>query len=249
MAAEDAKVQLLHGVPGIDTDVYVDGEAIAAEFGSGSVAGPIELDPGSHAIALFAASSSVPASSDDRTDDSLATSTLQVGSKPASLVAHFDESGDISLSVFSEDLRPLDPGAGRVNLRHLMEAETVDSYVDGELVATLGPGEELAVEVGAGSILVEFKGEDGTVMTAATVVAADGELASLSAIGSPADETAEIVIQRYSGLSTAPAGVPTGNSGLLGGDEDTTGLRMVYGLMIVLMASGVVVMLRRRAAS
>ena len=234
----------------MDADVYIDGEAIAAGFGSGSVAGPIELDSGTHEIEMFAADSLVAASSEDRTDEPVATSSIQVGSEPASLVAHLDEDGEISLSTFDEDLRPLDPGKSRVTVRNLMAAGSVDASIDGEAVGSLEPGEQTAVEVDAGSILVEFEGDDGKIMTSSTLAVADGELTSLSAIGSPAESTAEIVVQRYSGLSTAPSGVPTGDSGLLGTEDDAAGLRLVYGVIVAMLAGGAVLaLLRRRAMS
>jgi hypothetical protein len=250
VAAGEAKVQLLHGVPGVEADVYIDGEAIAAEFGSGSVAGPIELDAGTHEIELFAATPSLPASSEDRTDEPVATSSIEVGAEPASLVAHLDEDGEVALSVFDEDLRPLDPGTSRVTVRNLMATGTVDASIDGEAVGPLKPGQETVVEVDAGSILVEFQGDDGAIMTSTTLSVPDGELASLSAIGSPADDTAEIVVQRYSGLSTAPSGVPTGDSGLLGSGDSSAGIRLVSGLIVVMLAGGAVLaLLRRRALS
>ena len=246
ISAANAGLQLLHGVPGAEVDVYVDGEAIATGFSSGSIAGPIDLEPGSYDFALYLAASPAPANASDRSDEALATSSVSVGSKPASLVAYLDESGDVALSTFTEDLSALDPGQSRINVRHLMEGGPVDASVNGEIVATLDPGQEIAIEVDAGSVLVEFLGSDGAVLASANVTVNDGELASLSAIGAPADDTADVVIQRYSGLATAPTGVPTGDSGLLDLSDEDTGLKLAYGLMVLLTVSGGVVALRRR---
>ena len=117
---------------------------------------------------------------------------------------------------------------------------------NGEIVATLKVGEELAVEADAGSVLVEFRSDSGEILASAEVAVTDGELASLSAVGSPDNNTAEVVIQRYSGLSTPPPGVPTGDSGLLGLGHDDTGLNLVYAMMALLAFSGGIVALRRR---
>lgn len=244
--AGSAGLQVLHGVPGEKIDVYVDGKAIATGFIAGTVAGPMDMAAGNHEVALFAASDTPPANIADRTDEPMINETVAVGGDAASIVAHLDADGHIAVTPFAEQLSALDPGQGRIMVRHLMNTGEVDAAVAGEIVGTLQPGQEAPVEIDAGSVLVEVLGADGSVITSATVAVDDGELASLSLIGSPADNTAEIVIQRYTGLASAPAAVPTGNSGLLGSAEDQTGLQIAYGLMVVLTLSGIVVTVRRR---
>ena len=244
--ASDAAVQVLHGVPGAVVDVYVNGEALTTGFKTGDIAGPVKLGPGSYDVALFATQANAPTALSDRTDKPLIAQKVTVGADPATLVAHLDAQGNPTLSAFKEDLSEVAPGQSRIVFRNLMANGAVDASVNGKIVGPVAAGQEIATVVPAGLAKIEFVGDDGKVLTSANVTVGDGELASLSAIGAPASSTAQIVIQRYTGLSTAPAGVPTGDSGLLGLDNDQTGLRMVYGLMVILALSGGVVAFRRQ---
>ena len=247
IAASEAGIQVLHGVPGTEVDVYVNGEAIATGFESGTIAGPIAMEPGDYEVALYPATDLPPANSADRSDEALFTQMVPVGGSAASVVAHLDEGGEIAISPFLEQLSAVDPGQGRIMIRHLMAAGDAEATVDGEVVGSLAPGEEAAVEVDAGSVDVEITGSNGDVLASATVAVDDGELVSLSAIGAPGS-SAELVVQRYSGLATAPAAVPTGDSGLLDGGSDDLGIQLSYGLMVFFVLGGAVLaVLRRRA--
>ena len=245
IAASEAGIQLLHGVPGAEVDVYVNGRAIATGFEAGTIAGPIAMEPGDYEVALYPATDVPPASTADRSDEALFTQMVPVGGSAASIVAHLDTNGEVTISPFLEQLSAVDPGQGRLMIRHLMAGGDVEATVDTNVVGSLSPGEEAAVDVDAGSVDVAIVGADGTVLTSAPVNVGDGELVVLSAIGAPG-RSADLVVQRYSGLATAPAAVPTGNSGLLGGGNDELGIQLSYGLMAVLALSGVAVFLRRR---
>jgi hypothetical protein len=246
IATSDAAVQLLHGLPGTDVDAYLDGEAVAASFEAGTIAGPIELAPGSHDLQLFASADVAPLNAEDRTDQPLVAGTVAIGEDPISIVAHLDAGGGMAISTFPEDMAELEPGSGRLTIRNLMAGDEVDAAVDGGVIGSLAPGEEAVVEVAAGAVLVELLGADGVTIDTHTVNIDDGELASLSAIGAPSDGSAEVVIQRYTGLSTAPVAVPTGNSGLLGTSDGQAGLWIAYGLMVALVLSGGLVAFRRQ---
>ena len=55
-AAEgDAKLSVLHAVPGLTVDVYVDGERTINDFKPGTLAGPLELPGGTYSVAITAA--------------------------------------------------------------------------------------------------------------------------------------------------------------------------------------------------
>ncbi|MEM7274561.1 MAG: DUF4397 domain-containing protein [Actinomycetota bacterium] len=246
ITAEDAGIQVLHGIPGAEVDVYVNGQALAPGFTAGTIAGPANLDPGDYDIELFAASDTPPVSSADRSDDPVISQTVTVGADPATLVAHLDANGNPTLSAFAEDFEPLDPGTARVQLRHLAAAPGVQAIIDGEPAdGLLEPGREAVLTLSAGEHTIETTTADGTPVKSATLTLADGEVAAVSVIGSAADDNIAVVVQRYTGLSTAPAAVPTGNSNLLADGEDPTAL-YILGIMTSLMAiAGGVLMLRR----
>ena len=247
IAASEAGIQLLHGIPGAEVDVYVNGTAIATGFEAGTIAGPIAMAPGDYEVALYASTDLPPADMADRSDEALFTQTVPVGGSAASVVAHLSADGDVAISPFLEQLSAVDPGQGRLMIRHLMATGDAEATVNGEVVGSLAPGEEAAVEVDAGPIEVEVVGSDGAVLASASIAVDDGELVALSAIGAPGG-TAELVVQRYSGLATAPSAVPTGNSGLLEVGSDELGIRLSYGLMAVFVLSGAVLAFRRRRA-
>jgi len=194
-------------------------------------------------VALFAAIDSPPVNADDRSDDALITQTVTVGGDPASLVAHLDGDGNPALSTFAEDLSTLPAGKSRIDLRHLAAAPGVELLVDGDPIsdAPLEPGEATSLVLDAGDHTIEARTPDGPVKTA-TITVSDGELAAISFIGS-ADNGIEVAVQRYTGLSSAPGGVPTGDSDLPAGD--LTSLYLLAALAALMAAAGGGLMIRR----
>lgn len=248
IAAADAGIQIVHGVPGADVDVYVDGEAIIPGFTAGTIAGPISLDAGSHVVDLYQAIDGAPAIAGDRTDQPITSQSVTVGSDPASLIAHLDSAGEVVLSTFAEDLAPTDPAQGRIVVRHLAQAPEVTVNIDGAPVpdGTIGNGEFATIPLAAGQHTVSAVTGDGAEVASATIAVEDGELASITVFGSADSGTLDAVVQAFSGLSSAPTEVPTGNSNLLGMDEDMTSLYLVGLMTLLMVVAGGAVMVRRR---
>ncbi|MDH3301076.1 MAG: DUF4397 domain-containing protein [Acidimicrobiia bacterium] len=248
VSADEAGIQIVHGVPGADVDVYVDGEAIIPGFTAGTIAGPIALDAGSHVVDLYQAVDGAPAAAGDRTDLPITSQSVTVGSDPASLIAHLDGNGEVLLSSFAENLAPTDPAQGRIVVRHLAQGPEVTVNVDGEPVpdGTIGNGEFATIPLAAGQHTVSAVTDDGTEVANASITVEDGELASITVFGSAEAGTLDAVVQSFSGLSSAPTEVPTGNSNLLGMDEDMTSLYLVGLTTLVMVIAGGAVMARRR---
>lgn len=244
IAADEAGVQILHGIPDQDVDMYLNGEALVPGFAPGTIAGPADLDPGTYDVALYAAIASPPASADDRNDDALVAETVTIGADPSSLVAHLDGDGNPTLSAFVEDLSTLAAGKSRIEIRHLAAAPGLDLLVGGEPIsdALLEPGSSTALVLDAGDHTIEALTGDGLLKTA-TITVSDGELASVSFIGS-IDDGIEVAVQRYTGLASAPGGVPTGDSDLPG-SGDMTGLYLIAALAALMAAGGGGMMIRR----
>ncbi|MGI9595798.1 MAG: DUF4397 domain-containing protein, partial [Acidimicrobiales bacterium] len=246
ISAEDAGIQLLHGIPGVEVDVYLEGEALAPGFTLGTIAGPAKLDPGDYDVDIYAASESAPASAADRIDDPLIEETVTVGADPATLAAHLDGEGNPVISAFVENLETLEAGTGRVELRHLAAAPAVQATIDGEAASgMLEPGKSSSIVLTAGEHTIETATADGTPVKAATITVADGELANISIIGAAEADTIDVVVQRYTGLGSAPQAVPTGDSNLLAAGEDPTGLYVLGALTSLMAAAGGFVMIRR----
>ncbi len=249
ISASEAGVQLLHGIPGVTADVYVDGEALAPGFTAGTIAGPADLPPGSYEVAIYASTGSAPEAENERTDEPLLTQVMTIGSEPSTLVAHLDGDGEPALASFVEPLENVDPGTGRVEVRHLAAADGVTASIDGEdSGGILNPGESTTLVLDAGEHQFETFAADGATVASATLTVADGELASISLIGVADDNTVEAVVQRFSGLATAPvddSGIPAGDSNLLAAGDDPTGLYLVGALSVLMALAGGLLMLRR----
>ncbi len=243
---DSAGVQVLHGIPGAEVDVYVDGAALAPGFTLGTIAGPADLAPGSYEVDIYAASDAAPADAANRTDDPLISETLSVGDDPTTVVAHLDGEGNPVISAFTEDFGDLAPATGRVELRHLAAAPGVSATIDGEaLPGLLEPGKTATIELAAGEHTIETATADGTPVTSATITLADGELASISVIGVAADDTVDVAVQRFTGLASAPAAVPTGDSNLLGADQDPTVIYILASMTSLMALAGGAIMVRR----
>ncbi len=248
VAVDQAALQIVHGIPGTDVDVYVDGEAIIPGFSAGTIAGPISLDAGSHVVDLYQAIDGAPADAGNRTDLPLISQSVTTGADPASVFAHLDADGQPALSSFAENLAATEPGQGRLVVRHLAQGPEVTVNVDGEAVAggAITNGAFATIALDAGEHTVSAVTGDGTEVANAVVNIDDGELASITVFGSADSGSLDAIVQRFTGISSAPTEVPTGNSDLLGMDDDMTSLYLV-GLLTAFMAvAGGVVMARRR---
>lgn len=245
IGADDAALQIVHGIPGATVDIYVDGQALAPGFEPGTIAGPLELAPGDYQVDIFAASDAAPAASADRSDSPLLSETITAGASPATLYAHLGEQGAPMLTGFAEDFSVLAPGEGRAVARHLAAAPEVTLVVDGQPVGPLANGGYLTADLPAGSHTFAIEAGDAEVL-AATLEIGDGEVVVVSVTGSAADGTLAPVVQRYDGLSSAPTEVPTGDSDLLGMDEDLTSLYLVGIVTLAMILGGLALSARRR---
>ena len=54
-AESDAQLSVLHGVPGLTVDVWVNGERTLDDFAPGTLAGPLALPAGDYDLAITAA--------------------------------------------------------------------------------------------------------------------------------------------------------------------------------------------------
>src|SRR5688572_24867147 len=92
----DSSVSVLHGVPGLTVDVYVNGEEAIPDFAPGTLTDPMMLPAGSYDIAVY------PDGADPETEDpAISAEGLEVpGGANLTLVAHLDAEGTPMLSAF-----------------------------------------------------------------------------------------------------------------------------------------------------
>jgi hypothetical protein len=211
-AAGTAQVSVVHGIPNTPVNVFVNDKLTLPDFKPGTVAGPLSLLGGSYTVTVFPAADTAGAG----TPVIKATATIQAGHS-YSLVAHLTTAGKPALTAFVNDTSAMPAGMGRLIVRHVAAAPTVDVRANGKVAFPgLTNPHEAKANLPAGSISADvvLAGTSTVVLGPANVTVAEGQDTIGYAIGSAAGKTLAVVVQTISGLSSPPAGVPTGTGGL-----------------------------------
>lgn len=240
----DGQVIVVHGVPGLTVDVYVNGELTLDGFEYGQVVGPINLPAGSYQLDIYAAGADPEAD-----DPALSGSADLPAGAVATIAAYLQEGGTPTLGVFVEDNSNTAAGEARVTARHLADFGAVDILANDGAVfegVTNGAGGSVDVPAGTYNIKITAAGDPATVAFDADVAFSEGTNTIAYAIGSVAEGTFQVVTAQISGLATAPGGVPTGTGGLA---ADGTGwlVLTLAGMALVAFAGGRLVFARSRS--
>ena len=124
--ASNGTVTVIHGIPGLTVDVYVNGKLTLEDFAPDTVTAPLELPAGTYQIAIRPANAAA-----DSTPVLAGSATLPAGAN-ASIVAHLDASGQPKLTVFVNDTSSLAAGNARLVVRHTAAAPAVDVLANGK---------------------------------------------------------------------------------------------------------------------
>ncbi|CAN5505879.1 hypothetical protein BH10ACT1_BH10ACT1_11660 [soil metagenome] len=242
--AATGTVTVIHGVPGVDVDVYVNGDLTLEDFKPETVTDPLELPAGDYTVDIR------PAGADPATDPIITgTTTLPAGAN-ATLIAHLAADGTPTLGVFVNDTAATPSGQGRLVVRHTAAAPAVDVLAGGEAVVSglENPNEEvLTLPAATVSAAVAAAGTTEPVIGPVDVPVVAGQVTIVYAIGSLEDDTLGAVVQTITvGEQSAetpttaapgaapttavpvPDGVPSGDSGLAadGGSSFPTALAL-----------------------
>lgn len=243
-------VYVVHGIPGLVVDVYVNDDLTLEDFTFGTVAGPLDLPAGNYKIQVFAAN-------DDPATDTPAIDVPAAAvpaNKSVSLVAQFDAAGDPKLGVFVNDISTIPAGQGRLTVRHTAEAGAVAIVANGAIAFdNVKNGDEGTTLLPVGGITAGVAGKGTTSPlvipksgTAAPVTISEGVNLIVYAVG-PADDL-QLITQSISGLHSTPGGVHSGTAGLAADNNPTVIGLGVAGLLALLLAAGLIAM-RVRARS
>ena len=209
--ATDGTVTVVHGVPGLTVDVYVNDALTLSDFEYGTVTDPLTLPAADYTIDLRAAGAD-PASAPVLSE----VVTLPAGAN-ATIEANLDGSGAPKISVWVNDISAIAAGNGRVTVRHTAAAPNVDILAnDGDLFLNVPNGAEGAADVPAGdyNVKVTAAGDAATVVTEVPALTIpEGTNVIVYAIGDLAAGTFQLAVQSIAGLHSAPAGVPSGTGG------------------------------------
>ncbi|SDH58380.1 DUF4397 domain-containing protein [Agrococcus jejuensis] len=243
LAAEgDATVSVLHAVPGITVDVYVNGAETVPDLEPGTLTEPIMLAPGAYDIQVFA----------DGDDPATATPAIEAmdvqvpANANITLAAHLDVDGNPTLGAFVNDTSPVPAGQARLTVRHLAAAPAVDVRADGTVVVEgiENPNEaSLVTAAGMVSADVVLAGTEDVVIGPADLTLTEGTTTIVTAWGSAEDGTLGVGVQTV-GANGAPTGMPSGLGGAVGG----TAPGIVLAIAALLGAAALVVWGRTRVA-
>ena len=219
-AATDAKLSVLHGVPGLTVDVYVNGTLTLDDFTPGTLAGPLDLPAGTYSVAITASDAA------DASSPVLGPIDLPLAAGGNyTAVAHLDAAGNPTATLFTNDISQTAAGQGRLTVRHVAAAPAVDVLAGGSPVITnLSNPDEQVLNLPAGTVsaAVAATGTTDPVLGPTDVTISEGVNTIVYAWGSLADDNLAIAAQTIEGLHSAPAGVPSGELGLASTDAGSS---------------------------
>lgn len=211
-AADGVKLSVLHAVPDLTVDVYVDGKRTLDNFKPGTLAGPLDLAAGTYSVAITAA--------DAKNDSDPAIGPVDLDLAAGgnyTAVAHLEEGGDPTATLFKNDTSPTAPGEGRLTVRHTAAAPAVDVRAGGDaVVSDLSNPDEKVLDLAAGTVSasVTAAGDTKALIGPADVAVKEGVNTIVYAWGSAEDDNLDLAVQTISGLHSNPGGVNAGEVGL-----------------------------------
>jgi hypothetical protein len=192
--AQDATgtVTVIHGVPGVDVDVYVNGDLTLEDFKPDTVTDPLELPAGDYTIDIR------PAGADAADAPIITGSTTLPAGANATLIAHLAADGTPTLGVFVNDTAKTAAGQGRLVVRHTAAAPAVDVLAGGKaVISDLSNPDEATLDLPAGTVSasVAAAGTTDPVIGPADVPVVAGQVTIVYAIGSLEEDTLGVVVQ------------------------------------------------------
>ncbi|MGZ8607450.1 MAG: DUF4397 domain-containing protein, partial [Actinomycetota bacterium] len=125
-SAADASLNVVHGIPGVDVEVCVNGDVAIPGFNPGEVVTGVALPAGSYEVKIVAAA--------DTCDDAAileATGIALASDRNYTAIAYLSEDGTPTLGLFKNNVRPVPARSARLTIRHTAAAPAVDVWANG----------------------------------------------------------------------------------------------------------------------
>ncbi|MGC5222678.1 DUF4397 domain-containing protein [Micromonospora sp. DT81.3] len=244
ISATTADLSVLHAIPGLTVDVYVNGALTLDDFEPGDLAGPLDLPAGEYVINVTAS---------DAADDSAPVLTATVpleANKSYTATANLTEAGEPALNLFTNDTATTKAGEGRLTVRHVAAAPAVDILAGGAPVVSslVNPDEAtLNLPVGTVSAAVALAGTTQPVIGPADVPIEDGKLTIVYAWGSAEDANLALAVQSVTVGHSTPGGVPSGTAGYAAERDAMNEAFGIIGFAFAAAAASVVAFMVRRS--
>ncbi|MFF1881342.1 DUF4397 domain-containing protein [Pseudarthrobacter sp. NPDC058196] len=188
-----AKLSVLHGVPDLVVDVWVDGKLTLDNFTPGTLAGPLDVPDGDHKIAITGSE----ATSADNPVIGPVDVDLKAGGDYTA-VAHLAADGTPTATLFTNNTKPSPDGKGKLTVRHVAAAPAVDILAGGKAVikGLTNPDEQtLTLKEGTISASVAAAGTTTPLIGPANVNIAEDKNTIVYAWGSLADNSLGLAVQ------------------------------------------------------
>ncbi len=210
LGSANSDVRAVHGVPGLEVDVYVNGALLIPGFAPKTVSDPVSLAPGDYVVEIFVAAAN-PAPTSDALSGAAITQTVTVpeGGFDIDLVAHLAGDGTPTLSAFVNDTSTTtSTTAGRISVRHTAAAPAVDIVAAGAPVpglTNITNGEAGTIQLATGTYPTGIAAAGTTdVLFNAPVNVAPGQNIVVYAIGE-LGSSFDLIVRSEFGISTAEA--------------------------------------------
>ena len=196
-SAADASLNVVHGIPGVDVEVCVNGDVAIPGFNPGEVVTGVALPAGSYAVKIVAAG--------DTCDDAAileATGIELASDRNYTAIAYLSEDGTPTLGLFKNNVRPVPARSARLTIRHTAAAPAVDVWANGGVLlqdVPNGASATMRVPAGVYAAWVSLPGDHEPVIGPAVLKLAKGTAYQVYAWGN-AD----------AGYDFAVVGVPVG---------------------------------------
>jgi len=207
LAAQDATVSVLHGVPGLGgpVDVFANGNQLFS-FDYGDQQGPLTLAPGSYALEVRQNGSTL-----------LSLNATLAADTDYSVIANLDANGSPQLGAFVNALDNLTLPTSRLYVRHTAEAPAVDVVLEqnGATFATIanvsnGGAATADVPPGVYSVRLNVAGTSTTAFGPVDIRVEDGVGYGVFAVGQVNTSNFQLLTQRVplTALVTVAHGIP-----------------------------------------
>jgi hypothetical protein len=201
-------IYVVHGVPDLEADVYLDGALTLRGFGFGSVTDGLELPTGDYTLEVY------PTGADPDADDPVLSAALTVGAgDDLSIVAHLGDGGDPMLTVYPNDLSTVEAGTARLIVRHTADAPAIDVRAAARPIVTdlSNPDQAIVESLQATTLPIDLvpTGTTDVVYGPADLELEAGMVYIAYAVGSLDDANLQVILQRREGGQDAAAAQTT----------------------------------------
>ena len=198
-----AEVSVLHAVPNVPVDIYVNHKLAIDDFQPGTLTDSMTVLTGRYVVSVTAATAV-----DDSAPIIGPVSLKLTKGKNYTLAAHLTTEGTPTATLFENDNGRIRAGYGQVTVRHIAAAPAVDVLANGVPVLTglTNPNEEKRVaRVATVSTTIALAGTTTPVLGPVDVSIEDGVNTIVYAVGSAADGTLGLSVQKVDMKVKAPS--------------------------------------------